>query len=142
MPYDFISSEPSSAESPWDENPGNIQDAEWQKLSDDFTNAGYREGITAGKEGALQEGFDAGFALAEAHAREHLEMTGEDIDDNEDIAERRRVEQLEDMMNQLSAGAGGPSGVKRPTIEDVRTLKTRLDALCAAVGIVIDPQRS
>ena len=26
------------------------------------TQAGYREGITAGKEGALQEGFDAGFA--------------------------------------------------------------------------------
>jgi len=28
----------------------------------DGSQAGYREGITAGKEGALQEGFDAGFA--------------------------------------------------------------------------------
>jgi len=37
-------------------------DREWEKLSSDFTNAGYREGITAGKEGALQEGFDDGFA--------------------------------------------------------------------------------
>lgn len=30
--------------------------------SDDTFKAGYREGITAGKESALQEGFDAGFA--------------------------------------------------------------------------------
>lgn len=30
---------------------------------DDFEQDGYREGITAGKEGALQEGFDEGFAL-------------------------------------------------------------------------------
>jgi len=37
-------------------------DREWNKLSSDFMNAGYREGITAGKESALQEGFDDGFA--------------------------------------------------------------------------------
>jgi len=35
---------------------------EWDKLEENFINAGYREGITAGKEEALQEGFDAGFA--------------------------------------------------------------------------------
>ncbi|KAF4565569.1 hypothetical protein EYR40_002364 [Pleurotus pulmonarius] len=51
-------------ESPWDENPSSesTRDAEWTKISSEFTNAGYREGITAGKEAALQEGFDAGFA--------------------------------------------------------------------------------
>ncbi|QRW06579.1 hypothetical protein RhiLY_05578 [Ceratobasidium sp. AG-Ba] len=37
-------------------------DREWNKLSNDFTNAGYREGITAGKEASLQAGFDDGFA--------------------------------------------------------------------------------
>ncbi|KAF8531107.1 hypothetical protein JB92DRAFT_2853522, partial [Gautieria morchelliformis] len=44
---------------------GNVDDIpnrEWSKLDDDFTNAGYREGIMAGKESALQEGFDDGFA--------------------------------------------------------------------------------
>ncbi|KIY66919.1 hypothetical protein CYLTODRAFT_437252 [Cylindrobasidium torrendii FP15055 ss-10] len=48
----------------WDDEPvQNAQShAEWTKMSSDFTNTGYREGITAGKEGALQEGFDAGFA--------------------------------------------------------------------------------
>lgn len=49
-------------DSPWEDNDKNLQDAEWSKLSSDFVNVGYREGITAGKEGALQEGFDEGFA--------------------------------------------------------------------------------
>ncbi|CAE6522827.1 unnamed protein product [Rhizoctonia solani] len=39
-----------------------MADREWNKLSTDFMTAGYREGITAGKESALQEGFDDGFA--------------------------------------------------------------------------------
>lgn len=58
-----------------------LWDAEWSKLSSEFTNvrvssrvlfnlsfandplkAGYREGITAGKEAFLQSGFDSGFA--------------------------------------------------------------------------------
>ncbi|KAL5534661.1 hypothetical protein ACEPAG_1125 [Sanghuangporus baumii] len=35
---------------------------EWTRMSNEFVNAGYREGITAGKESALQGGFDTGFA--------------------------------------------------------------------------------
>ncbi|KAJ2933159.1 hypothetical protein H1R20_g3887, partial [Candolleomyces eurysporus] len=52
-------------ESPWDDditNDTHNRESHWEKLSSDFTNTGYREGITAGKEGALQEGFDSGFA--------------------------------------------------------------------------------
>ena len=51
-------------DSPWEENSNNktVQDSEWSKISSDFLNAGYREGITAGKESALQAGFDEGFA--------------------------------------------------------------------------------
>ncbi|KAI0277144.1 hypothetical protein BGY98DRAFT_1097683 [Russula aff. rugulosa BPL654] len=54
-------------ESPWDDSPlgggmTHVAEAEWTRLSSSFQNAGYREGITAGKEGALQEGFDTGFA--------------------------------------------------------------------------------
>ncbi|TFY74295.1 hypothetical protein EWM64_g9718 [Hericium alpestre] len=54
-----------SSESPWEDDTTAVpqaHEAEWAKLSSDFTNSGYREGITAGKEDALQEGFDAGFA--------------------------------------------------------------------------------
>ncbi|KAH9959784.1 hypothetical protein BC827DRAFT_1268552 [Russula dissimulans] len=56
-------------DSPWDDAPTatpSHADAEWAKLSSNFQNAGYRDGITEGKEAALQEGFDAGFAQAGA----------------------------------------------------------------------------
>ncbi|KZV98857.1 hypothetical protein EXIGLDRAFT_831861 [Exidia glandulosa HHB12029] len=36
-------------------------DREWNKLQNEFTNAGFREGAIAGKEAALQDGFDHGF---------------------------------------------------------------------------------
>ncbi|KAG1840572.1 hypothetical protein DFJ58DRAFT_689072 [Suillus subalutaceus] len=51
-------------DSPWEEDPraDYAPEADWAKLSNEFTNSGYREGIIAGKESALQEGFDAGFA--------------------------------------------------------------------------------
>ena len=39
-----------------------VRHASPKKQRLDKLQAGYREGITAGKEGALQEGFDAGFA--------------------------------------------------------------------------------
>ncbi|KAF8999195.1 hypothetical protein BDZ89DRAFT_1051351 [Hymenopellis radicata] len=37
-------------------------ETQWTQMSSDFTNTGYREGIIAGKESVLQEGFDAAFA--------------------------------------------------------------------------------
>jgi len=61
----------------WDAN-DEVTSQEWSKMDEDFSNvshghldtklslkvvqAGYREGITAGKESALQQGFDDGFA--------------------------------------------------------------------------------
>ena len=61
-------------DSPWEDNAKTLQDSEWSKLSSDFVNAGYREGITAGKEGALQEGFDEGFAQTGAPIGRDLGM--------------------------------------------------------------------
>ncbi|KAH8992535.1 hypothetical protein EDB86DRAFT_3103466 [Lactarius hatsudake] len=52
-------------ESPWvedDNAPLHHAEAEWTSLSTNFTTAGYRDGISSGKEAALQEGFDVGFA--------------------------------------------------------------------------------
>ncbi|KAG7098383.1 hypothetical protein E1B28_000341 [Marasmius oreades] len=189
-------------DSPWDENPhpDSTRDAEWTKMSSEFTNAGYREGITAGKESTLQEGFDSGFAQvgapigreigllrgvasglvsylstskglsdqdiqlveareiaaglsgirfsdiaprdleAEQHAREHLEMEGKDADDdmdiNEELAEKRKMEGLEDMLSRLAAETHSPDGgQKRPTTEDVQRLKVRLQTLTSAIGL-------
>ncbi|KAI6005375.1 hypothetical protein EDC04DRAFT_1009729 [Pisolithus marmoratus] len=51
-----------SDDDPWDEDPRYAQHAAWQSLSTRFTNSGYRQGIIAGKEAALQQGFDLGFA--------------------------------------------------------------------------------
>ncbi|KIO06022.1 hypothetical protein M404DRAFT_24792 [Pisolithus tinctorius Marx 270] len=50
------------SDDPWDEDPHYAQQADWQSISTQFTNSGYREGIIAGKEAALQQGFDVGFA--------------------------------------------------------------------------------
>ncbi|KAG5353053.1 hypothetical protein J132_02473 [Termitomyces sp. J132] len=59
-------------ETPWDESHDTeaawkgTRDAEWTKMSSEFTDVGYREGITAGKEAFVQEGFDTGFATVGA----------------------------------------------------------------------------
>ncbi|KAG8925007.1 hypothetical protein FRC02_010050 [Tulasnella sp. 418] len=37
------------------------EEREWTRISETFHNDGYREGITTGKESALQQGFDDGF---------------------------------------------------------------------------------
>lgn len=159
---------------------------------------GYREGITAGKEGALQEGFDAGFAHvgvpvgrdlgnlrgiatailsclnspplmfgrdsaqvdamkaearditsklsnvrfsdiaprdleAEEHAREHLE--GDEMDLGEEITSKRDMEGIEDMLAKLTAGANPVSVQGRPTMQDVHTLKARLQILDQQLGL-------
>ncbi|KAI5986230.1 hypothetical protein EDD15DRAFT_2175125 [Pisolithus albus] len=50
------------SDDPWDEDPHYAHQASWQNISTQFTNSGYRQGIIAGKEASLQEGFDVGFA--------------------------------------------------------------------------------
>ncbi|KAL4073135.1 hypothetical protein V8B97DRAFT_186159 [Scleroderma yunnanense] len=49
-------------DSPWDDDPLYVPEAGWNKISTEFTNSGYRQGIITGKESSLQEGFDIGFA--------------------------------------------------------------------------------
>ncbi|BGP23831.1 hypothetical protein Rt10032_c05g2450 [Rhodotorula toruloides] len=50
--------------------PDQISQQEWEKLSSRYSDAGYRDGITAGKHSRLQAGFDQGFSLAAPYARE------------------------------------------------------------------------
>ncbi|TFK29188.1 hypothetical protein FA15DRAFT_664511 [Coprinopsis marcescibilis] len=56
-------------DSPWNDDlvdDSHRREVEWDNISSNFTNAGYREGITTGKEEALQEGFDSGFEVTGA----------------------------------------------------------------------------
>ncbi|KAF5391968.1 hypothetical protein D9757_003283 [Collybiopsis confluens] len=184
-------------DSPWDEDaaPDGHRNAEWSRISEEFTTSGYREGITAGKESALQEGFDSGFANvgvpigreigilrgmisallaalsggnldqgdgsvlaearsissqlsnirfsdiaprdfeAEAHALEHLgEEDDDEMEENEELGEKRKMEKLEDMLGRMSAGASAAAPAKQLTMEDVQKLKTRILSLCTAIG--------
>ncbi|RPD62472.1 hypothetical protein L226DRAFT_610974 [Lentinus tigrinus ALCF2SS1-7] len=193
----------------WSSDPNVLRDTEWDKISSEFTNAGYREGITAGKEGALQEGFDDGFATvgapigrelgilrglcsallaflspadpsqstsdaalanevreiaaalvnvrfsdiappdleAIAHAREHLEPSNamtqdEDAADltdpaklNEEIKDKRDMENLEDLMAQVGSSNAPSVAPARPTTEDVTRLKARLMSIAQGLGL-------
>ncbi|KAG6812240.1 hypothetical protein H0H92_003780 [Tricholoma furcatifolium] len=180
----------------------NTREAEWSKMSSEFSDVGYREGITAGKEEFVQEGFDAGFATigaplgrelglirghssallsflsstspdllgvsasekdgllheardifaqlgnvrysdieprdleAEQHAKEHLEAEGQEMEVNEDIEKKRQMEQVEDMLAGLSAGRD-VNVPARPTMEDVKKLKERLQILISQLGLQI-----
>ncbi|KAI0916985.1 hypothetical protein AcW2_007235 [Taiwanofungus camphoratus] len=185
----------------WKDDPKIIQDSEWSKISLEFTNAGYREGITAGKESALQQGFDEGFervgtplgrelgilrglasALlsfletpgstssrqdlvdeareivsqlreirfsdiappdleAERHAREHIELDGEDdggmdLNPDEELKKRQDMEKLEDIASQMGVSSMATRVTTRiPGMDDVRNLRERLLALCDSLGI-------
>ncbi|KAH7885099.1 hypothetical protein F5I97DRAFT_1882473 [Phlebopus sp. FC_14] len=185
-------------DSPWEEDPQAecASEAHWSKISAEFTNSGYREGIIAGKEASLQDGFNAGFAdvgvplgrelgnlrgmvsalmsflaarnpdpgslelgnardissklshirfsdiaprdlEAERHAREHLDTDDPSLPESDELAEKRGMEGLEDMLSQLSAGTAGEIPQGRPTMADVTVLRQRLRALTGALGLNI-----
>ena len=72
---------------------------------------------------------------AEEHARQHLEAEGEGLDENEEIAERRKMEGIEDMLAQLTSGTANGNDGKRPTIDDVGSLEQRLRLLTEGLGL-------
>ncbi|TDL17704.1 hypothetical protein BD410DRAFT_729499 [Rickenella mellea] len=65
---ELIDSNILDLQSPWEDDLVLEEQSarEWSRLSEHFVNAGYREGITAGKESTLQEGFDSGFSTVGA----------------------------------------------------------------------------
>ena len=72
---------------------------------------------------------------AEEHARQHLEEGGE-IDVHENIAAKRDIEGIEDMLAGLAAGTNF-TGTTRPSIDDVRILKHRLKVLSDRLNLQI-----
>ncbi|EJF63369.1 hypothetical protein BD309DRAFT_855223 [Dichomitus squalens] len=95
----------------WGNDPKALQNTEWEKISNDFTNAGYREGITAGKEGALQEGFDDGFASVGAPL-------------GRDLGILRGLSSA--LLAFLSRAPGPPSIATDPRVAEVRAIATEL----------------
>ena len=76
---------------------------------------------------------------AEAHAREHLEAEGIELDMNEEIADKREVEGLEDLLANLSADNGkSRERHARPTMDDVQFLKDRLRLLTNRLDLRIE----
>jgi hypothetical protein len=75
---------------------------------------------------------------AEEHARQHLEVDDNEMEVNE-VAEKRKMEELEDMLAQLTSGTiTGPNQSGRSTIEDVRLLKGRLETLTRGLGLSVN----
>lgn len=81
---------------------------------------------------------------AEQHAKEHLDSykgsadADMDLGENEELADKRAMEGLEDLMaNMSSERLAANSG--RPTLKDLTELEKQLDSLCLQVGI---PHRS
>jgi len=59
-----------------------------------------------------------------------------ELEMNEEVAEKWKFEGLEDMLAQLTAGTNRERNrAGRPTIEDVRLLKARLEALACRLGL-------
>lgn len=85
---------------------------------------------------------------AEAHAREHL-ADGEDdlpvhgIDKDgvlqgEDAVEKRKIEQLEDMMSSFGTNPTPISHLPRPGREDVKAIRVRLLHIARILGLDLD----
>ena len=80
---------------------------------------------------------------AEAHAREHLadgdlpvnELNENGMVQDEEAVEKRKMEQLEDMMSSFGTNPTPSSNLLRPGLEDVKALRVRLLNVVRALGL-------
>jgi len=82
---------------------------------------------------------------AEAHAREHLadgegDLPVNGLDENgvvqdEDAVEKRKMEQLEDMMSSFGTNPAPSSHLPRPGPEDVKAIRVRLLRVARILGL-------
>ncbi|KAH9054016.1 hypothetical protein EDB83DRAFT_2552793 [Lactarius deliciosus] len=135
-------------ESPWvedDNAPSHYAEAEWTGLSTNFTTASYRDGISSGKEVALQEGFDAGFARtvlllhlsrsspaaqpARTRAREIVgKLAAVHFRPDEEATALYRAD--------ADAQCGSDEGqVQSPPADDLHALRTQLESVLLKVGL-------
>jgi len=85
---------------------------------------------------------------AEAHAREHLadgegDLPVNKLDENgvvqdEDAVEKRKMEQLEDMMSSFGTNPAPSSHLPRPGPEDVKGIRVRLLQVARILGLELE----
>ncbi|GAA5923595.1 hypothetical protein JCM3775_000442 [Rhodotorula graminis] len=113
--------------------PSLISQQEWDKLSTRFSDAGYRDGITQGKNERLQAGFDQGFALAAPYARELGALRGmaATLLALLTVPTANAKKHAGPLLDAALASAGGPPAADRIVAElrDVVSALARLDAV-------------
>ncbi|GAA5889528.1 hypothetical protein JCM8208_001051 [Rhodotorula glutinis] len=113
--------------------PSLISQQEWDKLSTRFSDAGYRDGITQGKNERLQAGFDQGFALAAPYARELGALRGmaASLLALLTVPSANAKKHAGPLLDAALAAAGGPLDADRIVAElrDVVSALGRLDAV-------------
>lgn len=85
---------------------------------------------------------------AEAHAREHLadgegDLPVNELDENgtvqdEETMEKKKMEQLEDMMSSFGTNPAPSSNLPRPGPEDVKAIHVRLLNVARVLGLELD----
>lgn len=76
---------------------------------------------------------------AEEHARQHLAEEDQEMEVNEEIAEKRKMEGIEDMLANLTAGSGANTHhTGRPTVDDLQKLRKRLQDSTARLGLELN----
>ena len=85
---------------------------------------------------------------AEAHAREHLadgegDLPVNELDENgtvqdEETVEKKKMEQLEDMMSSFGTNPAPNSNLPRPGPEDVKAIHVRLLNVARVLGLELD----
>lgn len=85
---------------------------------------------------------------AEAHAREHLadgegDLPVNELDENgtvqdEETMEKKKMEQLEDMMSSFGTDPAPSSNLPRPGPEDVKAIHVRLLNVARVLGLELD----
>ena len=85
---------------------------------------------------------------AEAHAREHLadgegDLPVNELDENgtvqdEETVEKKKMEQLEDMMSSFGTNPAPSSNLPRPGPEDVKAIHVRLLNVARVLGLELD----
>ncbi|GAA5893333.1 Yae1 family protein [Sporobolomyces salmoneus] len=119
-----------------------ISEQEWDKLSSRYSDAGYRDGITAGKNAKLQTGFDQGFALAAPYARELGALRGIAASLLSLLTTASGAKHASTLIDSLSEeeGGGGGSTSKEGLVTELREIVNSLGKLDAIRILPVDEE--
>ncbi|GAA5955144.1 hypothetical protein JCM3765_003207 [Sporobolomyces pararoseus] len=117
-----------------------ISEQEWDKLSSRFSDAGYRDGITAGKNSKLQTGFDQGFAIAAPFARELGSLRGIAASLLSLLTTASGAKHASTLLESLEQSSVGGSVSKDSLVTELREIVNALGKLDANKILPIDKE--